>query len=196
VSFPQNVVSTVPVESAFLLPDSADILLFESRERGGVAVGDGTQGRQVADWLASISFDGATINIQRTDGGAVTAFVTGGVNITEVSVSFDSNMNPSCAYRENGVVKFKWYNTLTALFQTDTYIDVTSFKVSADDKRIQQSAISDVIFTYMVADVLYWRQQRDRYLVEYTAGTFPKYRIRRFGMTAVNRMQFELEKVS
>lgn len=197
MAFPQNTVSVQPIEALFLAPDTADFALDYSLENGGATIGDGSQGRQIATWRASISGDATAVNIARLDGqGVTTAFVVGAIGITEVALAFDSNMNPAVAYRESGIVKFKWYDSIPQQFITTVYADLTSFKLSADDKRVQQTAVSDVIFAYVRADVLYWCQQRDRYLVEYIAGPALKQRIRRFGMTEINRVQFELERVT
>jgi hypothetical protein len=51
---------------------------------------------------------------------------------------------------------------------------------------------SDVIFGYVVAGVLHWRQQRDRYLVEYTAGACAGFRLLTIGMSVNGRFQFKM----
>jgi hypothetical protein len=64
-----------------------------------------------------------------------------------------------------------------------------------DDKRGVSSSISDVIFTYIKTDNrLYFRAQRDRFLVEYplTDELAPNLRITNFGMGRNNRLQWRI----
>jgi hypothetical protein len=195
MALPSNEISVVPQYAPFLEPDSEDTRLYDSLEEGGVAINDATQGRLVNAWRCWI--EGGTsvrVGIEPDPEPGTELFV--GVAIDAVSLAWDSNMAPTIAYRDEGVWKLRWYNSLTEAFQIDSYPTVTSARVSTDDKRETQEGASDVIFAYTIGEapdgVLYWRQQRDRYLTEYTVGAAGRQLLRTVGMNAGNRLQFEL----
>lgn len=189
MALPQNAITPVAVVAPFLEPDASDDEDIQSLESGGFAISNTTEDRLFQTWRAFI--DGSNANISPLSGSPVTTFVTA-TGLDLVSVGFDSNMNPALAYRENGIIKFKWFNTLTGVFQTDSYPFATSCRVSTDDKRAAQTAASDVIFAYVEAGTLYYRQQRDRYAVRYEVGPAPGLTLIRLGMTENNRFTFEL----
>ena len=195
MSLPQNVVTTVPLVAPFLSPDASDFRNDQSLEQGGIAVNDPSRGLQYQDWIAEIVSGGTAVQIRPVGGGSTTTLVTGATNVTLVSLAFDINMQPSLAYTDGGVIKFRWYDTILSSFVTDSYPTATSCRLSTDDKRDAQQSVTDVILSYTRAGVLYWRQQRDRYTVEYTAGPAVGYALRRVGMTTNNRLCFELETV-
>lgn len=95
------------------------------------------------------------------------AIIIVGTNITEVSTTFDSNMNLVIAYVEEGIPKLYWFDTQLPGQTTTDYPGIATPRVSLDDKRPMQSAIRDVIFTYIRDGQVYYRQQRDRYTIEY-----------------------------
>ncbi len=192
---PRNAISVVPVFAQYLAPDSVDTQELQSLEQGGTALNDPSQGRQVKTWRAYIS--GPTIKVEPLVAATpTTTLVSGAVGaLTSVSLAFDASMQPTICYIEAGLVKLRWYNTVSALFQTDSYAGVTSARVSTDDKRKTQEGVSDVVFAYVRGDVLYYRLQRDRYTVEYTVGPAVKRKLSRVGVTTNLRLQFELQPV-
>jgi len=188
---PSNAISLVPVYSPYQYPDSIDNELVESFEEGGIAIGDASQGRLVQVWRAYVT-GGLTIKVEPYIAATPTTLLVTGSNITSVSLGFDSNMSPTICYIEAGVMKLRWFNTIGGFFQTDSYAGVDSGRCCTDDKRQSQEGVSDVIFAYTRANVLYWRQQRDRYTVEYTVGPAYGQVIDRLGMNQGLRLQFEL----
>lgn len=187
---PNNAISVTPNYSAYQSPDNVDNQATQSYEYGGTAINDASLGRLYQVWRAY--FDGAGAYVAPSVSGTpITTLVTA-TGISFVSIAFDTSMAPSLAYIQNGVYKFRWYNTLTAMYQTDTYAGLTSVKVSTDDKRRGVEGQSDVILAYTRDGTLYWRQERDRYLIEYTAGPSGTRLLTRLGMNAQFRMQFEL----
>lgn len=188
---PYNAISIVPKVSAFLAPDVIDDQELESLEQGGVALNNPSQGRQVQTWKGWI--DGQNIKCAPQPANTpITTILTTTGTITSMSLAFDSNMAPTVCYVEDGLMKLYFFNTITALFQTNSYPGVTSGRVSTDDKRRSQEGASDVIFAYTRNKALYWRQQRDRYLVERLVGPSGDQVLDRLGMTAGLRLQFEL----
>ena len=192
---PSNAISATPQYSPYQFPDSVDILSAESLEYGGLAINDASQGRLVKVWRAYITttLGVSTINVvPQIAGTPVTAIYTGAGVITTVSLAFDSSMNPAVCFVEAGTLKLRWYNTLAGAYQVDSYSPATSGRVSTDDKRSGVEGQSDVIFAYTRGGTLYWRQERDRYGVEYTVGPSFALVLRRLGMNQKFRLQFEL----
>ena len=187
---PHNAISTQPTYAAYQSPDDIDNQSAQSFEYGGIAINDASKGRLYQVWRAY--FDAAGAYVAPSVAGTPVTTLVVGTGITYVSVGFDSNMAPALAYVQNGVFYFRWYNTSISSFQTDTHADWTSAKVSTDDKRKGEEGISDVIVAYTRAGTLYWRQERDRYTVEYTVGVSGTRTLTRLGMNVQERMQFEL----
>lgn len=182
-----------PKVSAFQSPDSADTLALESLERGGIALNDPSRGRLYQDWRARI--DGATIKIGPV-GGAETVILTINGEPSEVSLAFDANMNPTIAYVEAGVAKLYWFNILINNFQTDIFTGATQPRVATDDKRETREGASDVILSYARNGSLYYRQQRERYLIEHLVGAVPDgYQFEVCGMNDQFRFQWRAKKI-
>jgi len=188
---PNNAISAVPKYAIYQAPDAQDGQEVQSLELGGVALNDATQGRRVRTWKAWI--DDKTIKIAPfVEMAPVTTLVTVAGTLTSVSLAFDASMAPTICYFEDDLLKLRWYNTVTASFQTDSFSGATSARVSTDDKRSSREGQSDVIFAYVRAGTLYYRQQRDRYLIERVVGAAVKRKLTRLGLTQNYRLQFEL----
>ena len=155
---PYNQISAEPVRADYLEPDDRDTARAVSLELGGVALNDASQGRQVQPWRARINDLGTEVLIEPEDESSpATVFVTG-TDITAASLAFDSNMQPALAFVEGGLVRFKWFDTISAAFVTSDYAGARTPKVCTDDKRDSQVGASDVILAYIRSDdVLVWR---------------------------------------
>ena len=141
-------------------------------EFGGIALNDPSLGLEVQEWHTYISADGTQIFTESAGGGNTLLYT--GAEITEISCSFDQNMRPAFAFVEAGVAKFEWYDTqLGDRALTVLGAGVVTPRVTLDDKRSTQLAVSDVLLFYVNSDVLYMKRQRDRYGVEYTMGAVP-----------------------
>lgn len=192
MSIPYHGISAAPVVAAYLAPDDIDTGTLTSLELGGVALNDASQGRQVKTWRAWIE-GGTTIKVAPLPGLTPETTLVVGVNITTVSLAFDSNMQPAVAYLENGTLKLRWYDVTVSGFVITSFPGCTFGRVSSDDKREAQEGASDVIFAYVRAGNVYWREQRDRYLVERLVGAAPAgFRFVQLGMNAQGRLQFRL----
>lgn len=169
MTLPGGQLSTTPIVSDILSPDGRDRVDFSvDYELGGIALNDPSQGLQYQVWVAYVR-DG-TIYARPEDGGAETA-ITSDTNITEVSLSFDQNMRPTLAYVANGVTKLYWYDTQIGGPTTTTFAGAFSPFLTLDDKRESQLGTSDLLFFYLRDGSLYYRQQRDRFGVEYQLAT-------------------------
>jgi hypothetical protein len=179
------------ISSAFLSPDSLETDPLVSYELGGVALNDASQGLEVQPWRCYINGADVVIANGLTGGTPAVQFTPGGA-ITSLSLAFDSNMRPSIAYVEAGVVKLRWYDTVPGMTVTTTFAGATECKCATDEKREGLDGLRDVIFAYVIGGMLYWREQRDRYLIEYTVGAVPSGKhLQRVGKNSGNRFQFE-----
>ncbi len=90
--------------------------------------------------------------------------------MTEISFSFDVNMQPVVAFVASGQSYLNWYDSsVNDYITTSLGADITTPRVALDDKRYVATngyQLSDVILAYIRAGNLYYRQQRDRYGVE------------------------------
>lgn len=176
MSLPQDIFSSNPVSGTFLGGRSLPVKSELDYESGGLALQDSSRGLLCNIWRSRILNNKTDIVLDaqpaNADGQVVdSSTLITGINITEVSISFDQNMNPAIAYVEDGTPKFYWYDTTIPGFTTTSYPGILTPRVSLDDKRSLQSSISDVIFAYIRNEGgqnrLYYRQQRDRYTIEY-----------------------------
>lgn len=165
MAIPQNLFSSKILEAPYIGGRALPVRDITDYETGGVAVNDPSEGLQYQIWRARILENNSIIVLDAENIPEFT--IIQGANITEVSLTFDSNMNPAIAYVEDGLPKFYWFDTLAGMQVTTDYPGIVTPRVSLDDKRPMQSAIRDVIFTYIRDGQVYYRQQRDRYTIEY-----------------------------
>lgn len=190
---PYQQISVTPMPAAYLAPDIIDAAKESSLELGGVALNNASQGRQVQVWQAWIETASVIKVAPYPSLTPATTLVSGGVNITEVSLAFDSNMQPAVAYLEDGLLKMRWFDATVPGFRTDLYPGCSFGKLSSDDKRPGQEGASDIILAYVRAGNLYWREQRDRFGVERLVGPAPVgFRFVQLGMNAIGRLQWRL----
>lgn len=90
-------------------------------------------------------------------------------------------------------VSLYWYDTLAGGSVTTEYSDAYNPTLSLDDKRMEQSATRDIIFAYLKSGNLYYRQQRDRYEIEYLLKENVSGSLIKSGMNENLRFQFEFE---
>lgn len=173
---PEDTLSTEVVSDVFLGGRSLPVKDELDYETGGFDIQDSSKGLLCNIWRArilnnktEIVLDARAANIT---GQNVAPFVAAtGVNITEVSISFDQNMRPTISYVEDGTPKLNWYDSTIPGQTTTDYPGIITPRLSLDDKRVLQSQISDIIFAYVREESgqnrLFYRQQRDRYTIEY-----------------------------
>lgn len=141
-----------------------------SWELGGVGLNDTSMGLMYQNWKAYFdSSEVGNVYIKPDNGPAVLWQTFPG--ITELSLTFDQNMNPFLAYVQDGIARFRWYDTSTGTYIiTDLESGAITPRASLDDKRALATieGSSDILLMYIVGTALYYRQQRDRYGVIYT----------------------------
>ncbi len=195
MSVPLNTWTDPAVYAPFLPPIDDPIYdPLSMRATGGVALGDGSQGREVQFWTCS--YDGANINVVPEIPGP--SFALPVADVLSCCLAFDSNMAVAIAYTKADGAYLYYFNSLTSSFQTLFLTGVTSCRVAVDKTTEFFNAQSDVIFAYINAsNVVNWRQQRDRYAIEYTIGPALSSRpMARMGPTTDNRLQIQQIEVT
>lgn len=150
--------------SEFPYPKSKIYGIRESWDNGGVAIGDTSEELTKYAWQATT--DGSNIYVQR-EGTDNKILVHQDTDINMIDLTFDQNMRPCICYTANHIVKLFWYDAEAEKQVVTTYPNDYRYpKVSLDDKRRFNISNSDIIFMYQKGDSLYFRLQRDRYLIE------------------------------
>lgn len=188
---PENRLSTTAFVSGFSFPVKSPGDQKIDWELGGVALNDPSQGLQVKVWVCEVVGDDITLTAPGIP--RFTVFTAAGT--TEVALSFDQNMNPFIAYMQSGTPKIYWYDqTVPGMTTTVLAAGCYDLRCTLDDKREFNTSGSDVILAYVRAGGLYFRQQRDRYTVEYLlkAGIGADASLVSMAMNTGNRLQFRL----
>ena len=191
---PENVLSTLPVPARFFGARAGATSKTVDYEDGGIALNDPSMGLLYRRWRARLFNAGQADSYVMLDARDVPEFVWLTVpNMTEISFSFDANMQPVVAYVANGQSYLNWFDSIASDYVTTTLAaDVKTPRVSMDDKRLvgsQGYQLSDVILAYVRGGNLYYRQQRDRYQVERLLATGVKPLIK-IGFSRGLRLQF------
>lgn len=189
MAIPLNTFSVPSVPAIFVAPLSDVYQPLTMRAPGGTAIGDGAAGREVQFW--TVSYASGVISLAPASG--IVAFTLNVPDVLSVCVAFDSNMAVAIAYQKADGSYLYYFNSVSAQYETLFFAGTAACRVAVDKTASFFSGGSDVIFAYSLAGVLYWRQQRDRYVTAYTVGTIPGgYQFRRLGPSLSNRLQFEM----
>lgn len=188
---PANAFTLTPTYAPFKPPLDEPYTPLSQVTLGGVAVGDGSQGRTLKRWVCY--YDGINIQVRPEDGTSV--YNVPAVGAESISLAFDANMGVVLAWKTSTGAKLYYYDTVTVRYITRDFPGLTSCRVSVDDTRDFYTSSSDVIFCYTKDGNLYYRQQRDRYdterLIQAVSGTVVK-----AGMNELNRFQIELTQTT
>lgn len=193
---PDNALSTRPIYGAFLVPDKSDPLV--DYEMGGINLLDTSQGLWVRLWVCF--YENGWIKIKSDD---YTYSLIQTENVKHLSLAFDFNMHAMITYTievTEGATKYHeaylyWYDSAQAAQITTKYgRDYTYPQLGLDDHRLEQSANADIIFAYIKNNNLYYRQQRDRFLIErlFYENLDEFLQLRQIGLNRKNRFQFLL----
>lgn len=187
---PDNSLSAEVVRGNLTGARALAVTKFIDYEDGGVAVNDTSKGHLYQIWRARLIREQVLLGAP-----SVPEFVLyEGSGITEISFAFDQNMRPVLAFMQAGQPKIRWHDPVAGgQVVTDLPAAALTPKVLLDDKRPTQENNSDVILAYVRDGGLYFRQQRDRYLVERLLATGITTGILRFGLSDQLRLQFMME---
>jgi len=195
---PGNVLSTMPIVAPFLSPRttfrSSALAGMTDLHPGGIAIGDPSQGLNYQTWSATAD-NGGNILVQAPNtGGPI--LILSNVGAIWVALAFDQNARIFLAYVTNqGNAYYYWFDTLISAYKTSLLgPGIPRVFAALDDIRPLEIASSDVILAYIksVDGNLYFRQQRDRFGIEYNLGVAPANLVQMW-MNHVNRLQFAFQ---
>ncbi|MBT9138842.1 MAG: hypothetical protein DDT31_01419 [Syntrophomonadaceae bacterium] len=166
MSIPDNRLSTVTLPAPFLVSIPRDHALVDF-EMGGVGLQNPSQGLNVQLWR--LRYDELTGNFLLSAPNHPETILFNRPNVSYISLSFDSNMNLFVSFTQAGVSRFWWFDTVPSaqVFDEVTIATATSPYATLDDRRILQDATRDILLFYIRIGNLFFRQQRDRYTIEY-----------------------------
>jgi hypothetical protein len=194
VALPGNILVEPFSPAPFEPPDDIPrVPLTTDLEKGGTALNDPSFGLQVKDWKFFLVANDVTV--APAAGGVGTVLFTR-PGVTEVSGSFDQNMNPAVVYVDATGAHLWWFDTTvgTMVF-TDLPAGVRTPFLTMDDKRSVANTYNDILLFYVLNTNLCYRQQRNRYGVERILHSFngSQVDILRVGMNKGLRVQIEVE---
>lgn len=192
---PANVLSTQTISAAFRYPRNIPRTDIVDYELGGVNFNDSSEGLETNVWRGSLDVSTGEITLE-TVGVEPTVFYTA-VGANRLSFTFDSNMNPFIAFDTETSSHYFWFDTLVSTYVLSTLPAGSQYATAAmDDHRAMQSGARDIILSYLRDGVLYFRAQRDRYLIEYTlGGGYENYKLIQTGLNEKLRFQFQLRPI-
>lgn len=180
----------------FLQPDDGDRELLLDYEYGGIELNDASRGLDYTKWkIQYVKAESNAMKVSYLDGSHMTTVFNTSDEVTEVSLSFDQNMVPIIVYVMLGVTYLRWFDSTLGAITTTIIAGAISPMVSLDDKRLFNQGQSDVILGYLRNKRLYYRQQRDRFLIELDQGAVPTLgtsRLTNLGMSRTNRFQAKI----
>lgn len=163
---PEERLSTTPVYATPEVNPPQDGALI-SFQLGGTALNNPNDGLEVKVWTCLVipGDPNDSITVEAADVPPVV--VTTAPEITQVSLAFDQNMQPAIAYVSVGNAYLYWYDTAVGDYVVTNFGPTfRSPRVTLDDHRDLELSTSDIILGYIRDGNLYYRQQRDRYLIE------------------------------
>lgn len=171
MALPENRLSIEPARAPFIGARAFPTSKIVDYEDGGVAIQDISKGLLFQRWRALLLNPGQPDSYVQLDAPTVEPFTLVSLpGLTEISISFDQLMRPTLAYVQNGTAYLRWYDSAAAEYVTDEIgSGIITPRVALDDKRFIASngyQSSDVILAYVKGGDLYYRQQRDRYMIE------------------------------
>jgi hypothetical protein len=192
---PNNSISSVLEMGGWIInKDDAAYTLTSGYELGADVYSSSTNA-SLTSYLWQYGYSNNNITLKRDDLTIVNIIDTIPL-LTELSLTFDQNMNPYYTYVQSGNTYLKYYDSTTQSNTTVNYgFGFGSPKVILDYK-INNSAASDVLFIYMKSNTdLCVRVQRERFNTEHVLKVTDANRILRVGMNTQNRLQFKMEQI-
>ncbi len=189
MGIPAHSLSSSLRPGAFLFPRNLTKRPLVDRHMGGTDIGDANAGLAVKEWVARYDVDSGEVTLTSDDVDDFVFLTAEG--ITEISLAFDQAMRPALAYVQEGVAKLRYYDTILGTYSTLTLTGASCPRICLDDTRPLQAQRSDIVLAYLRSGRLCYREQRDRFLVEYLLSMSPPTQnLVQIGMSNVNRVQF------
>lgn len=169
-------------------------------EMGGIALNDSSKGLNFQLWTLEVKKHPSISNewnvfLFAESVAAIILFSA--QNITSASLAFDQNMRPFVAFVQNDQAKIYWYDSLVgAQITSDLAIDVRHPVCCVDEHRSFNVSNSDIILAYIRSGWLRYRQQRDRYTIEYDLCEVGDAELLSVAMNVGLQLQFRIRHVT
>lgn len=188
--FPDNVLSTVPRTGLLIEPKDEPFDPRISRHRGGVAIGDSSKGLNHQTWTLQIDGD----DLKLSNSFSPPQVVLTVPSVLECGLAFDQNMRIAIAYQLEDSSNLYYYDSIAGAYATLSIPDGRFARILTDDVRDISNVTNtnDVLFFYVLNNVLCMRVQRDRFLVEYQLRDVTNYKLEHVGMNNRLRVQMNL----
>jgi hypothetical protein len=185
--------SNPPIPGLFLGSRALFVSPTRDYEDGGIKQNNPSSGHLYQRWRCRIFGDYVVLDAEEV----LPQVIFVGAELTECSIAFDQNMRPTLVVVEAGQAKLQWFDSSVGE-QVITFLDpdVVTPRVTLDDKRPGQISNSDIILAYVRLGGLYYRQQSDRFLIEYFLDAGPHTGINKIGMNKHFRLQFSMMGVA
>lgn len=162
---PENRLSTTQVPAPFTFPFVRNDA-FTDLEFAGAALNDPSQGLDVQMW--KLIYDEVTgqFILSSPNYPPTVQFIR--ADVSYISLSFDSSMNPFISFTQSGVSIIWWFDPVAnaQIFSDNIIPTASSPYATLDDSRVSQNSQRDNLLFYVRSGNLYFRQQRDRYTIE------------------------------
>lgn len=185
---PDGVLSDTPVVAPFLEQVNRRSLPLIDFERGGVAIGDTSSGLRALLWTAE--YTGGSVMLSSDTHPASVLFTRAG--ITQISLAFSQNMAPAIAFVDGDGSWLWWEDAALGGYTFVALPGATTPRICLDEKREPLLNTSDIILAYIKDNDLCYRQQRDRFLVEYVLAEDVDAELVAIGLNTANRLQFRM----
>lgn len=192
---PENRLSQIPQLADWLYDYPPDYGALIDYCMGGVELNDPSQGLDNTLWKLELNKQTGELKLgKHGENGEV---LLTDKAIKKVSLAFDLNARPAYVLEYDNHVKFTYYDTVTSQNVTVNFDGVRSPYLTLDDRRVENSAGSDILFCYIKGQQLCVRYQRDRYTVEHSLHelSHDDYTLKRVGMAVNLRVLFALARL-
>lgn len=195
---PGGILSSPAQPAAFIAPRNSVLPRPElvDQHLGGNDINDASAGVQVQIWTADAS-DGTNVYLSAPSVVIPELVLTVMDGIAWVGLAFDQLMRPVIVYtKPDDSAWIYWFDgSADAFVSTELPVGSGIPFTCLDDTRALEGGSSDVVVAYVRSATLYYRQQRDRYDVEYSLTSVdPAKTFMQMGMNAGNRLQFLFEE--
>lgn len=190
-----------PIWSFYTLPINLPNTFTSCEALGGVGLSNPTKGLQLQTWsgyVANVGLSNSSVYLFAQNTPDTLIFTYPG--IIWMRFTFDQNMHPFVSFYDGVLSRYFWWdptlpgNTITTMSSGPTYPSCM-----LDDPRALETRVgtSDIILGYINNNSLCYRQQRDRYGVEYVLysginNLISNPFVNKIGMNEHYRLQFEI----
>jgi hypothetical protein len=197
---PGKALTPTPQYTPFLYPDNIPVYNTTDYQLGGIGLSDPSEGLQVQAWFLELSGTPVSNNVVISAPNQQPLILFSAPFITQISLAFDQNMKAAVAYVSQGNSFLWWYDaTIPGYTTVSLPAGTISPRCTLDDKRQRELnlGLSDIILAYIYNHNLCYRQERDRFLIEYVLYpnvdvAIPNPTINKIGMNSIERLQFQI----